>query len=199
MASTGNRKSILSIVIIAVATGLIAGLLGALLFARPGPEGIQGERGEQGVQGPQGIQGIPGSSGSNSVVQIIESQNVTSASLAAYNLTQWYNMSVFDRSMSLSVNVQSQSRVYAQFVSTVFFTNSEVWFRIVVDNLYNSTVCYAGLLGPNAPAMHLPVQVNILTNPLSAGTHKVDVQFYSFSGLPTLLDRSLYVAELSSP
>ena len=124
---------------------------------------------------------------------------MTTASLGTYNPTQWFNMGVFDSSMSLTINVQSQSRIYAEFATTASFINSEVWVRIVVDNQYVSSVCYAGLLGPNAPVMRLPIQVKILTGALSAGTHTVDVQFYRSSGLPSLLDRSLYVSELTPP
>ena len=188
-----SRKVVVLIAVVALISGLISGIVGAYIFAKTGPQGIQG------YVGPQGIQGEPGLNGTNTILQIIQSQNVTQASLETYNLTQWYNMSVFDSSMRLTINVQSQSRICAEFVSTVSFTNSEVWLRIVVDNQYNSTVCYAGLLGPSAPAMHLPIQVKTLTDALSAGTHTIDVQFYRFSGLPTLMDRSLYVTELTAP
>lgn len=221
---TPNTKRItLLAVVVALIFALVSGLVGAYLFAKPGPQGlegeqgiqgvigpqgaqglqgIQGDRGEQGIQGDrgeQGIQGEPGLNGTNSIIQIIQSQNVTPVSLETYSLTQWYNMSVFDSSMTLTVDIQSESRIWAEFLSTATFTNSEVWLRIVVDNQYNSTVCYIGCFEvPSSPTLHLPIQVRILTDTLPAGTHTVDVQFYRFNGFPTLLDRSLYVTELAA-
>lgn len=219
--STPNTKRIMLLaVVVALVFALVSGLVGAYLFAKPGPQGLEGEQGIQGVIGPQGdkgdkgdqglqgiqgdrgeqgIQGEPGLNGTNSIIQAIQSQNVTPASLGTYSLTQWYNMSVFDSSMTLKVDIQSESRICAEFLSTATFTNSEVWLRIVVDNQYNSTVCYIGCFEvPSSPTLHLPIQVRILTDTLPAGTHTVDVQFYRFNGSPTLLDRSLYVAELAA-
>jgi hypothetical protein len=209
-----NRITLFAVVV-ALVFGLVSGFVGAYMFAKPGPQGLQGEQGIQGVVGPQGaqgeqgiqgaqgeqgIQGEPGLNGTNSVIQVIQSQNVTPASLEAYNLTQWYNMSVFDNSMTLTIDIQSESRIYAEFLSTATFTNSEVWLRIVVDNQHTSTVCYVGCFEvPSSPTLHLPIQVKILTDTLPAGTHTVDVQFYRFNGFPTLLDRSLYVTELAGP
>ncbi len=195
MSSSSNltpktKRIMLLAVVVALIFALVSGLVGAYLFAKPGPQGDQGE---------QGIQGESGLNGTNSIIQVIQSQNVTSASLDAYNLTQWYNMSVFDSSMTLTIDIQSESRIYAEFLSTATFTNSEVWLRIVVDNQHTSTVCYVGCFEvPSSPTLHLPIQVRILTDTLPAGTHTVDVQFYRFNGFPTLLDRSLYVTELAA-
>jgi hypothetical protein len=210
---TLNTKRItLLAVVVALVFGLVSGFVGAYMFAKPGPEGAQGEQGIQGVVGPQGvqgdqgdqgdqgIQGEPGLDGTNSILQVIRSQNMTPASLEAFNLTQWYNMSVFDSSMTLTIDIQRESRICAEFLSTATFTNSEVWLRIVVDNQHTSTICYIGCFEvPSSPTLHLPIQVRILTDTLPAGTHTVDVQFYRFNGFPTLLDRSLYVTELIAP
>ncbi|UCB61500.1 MAG: collagen-like protein, partial [Candidatus Bathyarchaeota archaeon] len=147
MSSSSNltpktKRIMLFAVVVALIFALVSGFVGAYLFAKPGPQGLQGEQGIQGVTGPQGdqgeqgiqgdqgeqgIQGEPGLNGTNSIIQVIQSQNVTSASLDAYNLTQWYNMSVFDSSMTLTIDIQSGSRIYAEFLSTATFTNSEVW------------------------------------------------------------------------
>jgi hypothetical protein len=213
---TLNTKRIMLLaVVVALVFGLVSGFVGAYMFAKPGPQGDQGEQGIQGVVGPQGvqgeqgaqgdqgeqgIQGEPGLNGTNSILQIIQSQNMTPASLEAFNLTQWYNMSVFDSSMTLTIDIQRESRICAEFLSTATFTNSEVWLRIVVDNQHTSTICYIGCFEvPSSPTLHLPIQVKILTDTLPAGTHTVDVQFYRFNGFPTLLDRSLYVTELIAP
>ncbi len=233
------KRTILLAVTVALIFGLASGLVGAYIFARPGPQGIQGEtgpqgdqglqgaQGVQGVQGPegiqgeqglqgvqgeqgpqgiqgdqglQGIQGEPGLNGTNSVVQIIQSQNTTLANLGAYSLNQWYNLSVLDSSMTLTIDIQSQSKICAEFMSTAIFTNSEVWVRIVVDNQYTSITCYVGCFEvPSSPTLHLPIQVRILTDPLPAGTHTIEVQFLRFNGLPALLDRALYATELATP
>lgn len=86
----------------------------------PGPQGIQGEPGEPGPQGE------PGVDGKNVILQIVQSQNVTSANLGAYDMNQWYNVSVFDGSMSLTFNVEDQSAIAVEFSGTVFTSNSLV-------------------------------------------------------------------------
>jgi len=166
-----------------------------------GPQGSQGEQGLQGIQGipgeqgVQGIQGEPGLNGTNAIQQMLQNQNITAASLGAYTATNWYNMSVFDSSMHLTININDQSRICAEFATTVYLGDAEVWFRIVIDNQYVSTICYTS----SSPNMHLPVQMKILTSALSAGQHTIDVQFYLVKGTPTVLDRALTLTEQPSP
>ena len=159
-----------------------------------GPAGSTGATGATGPQGPQGMQGEPGLNGTNTIQQMLVSQNLTSAIInTTYNATQWYNVSVFDSSMSTTFNINDQSRILAEFVTTASLSNSGVWFRIVIDNQYYSAVCYVS----SAPKMDLPISMKILTESLSAGQHTIDVQFYRVSGdITTLLDRSLYLTEL---
>jgi hypothetical protein len=104
-------------------------------------------------------------------------------------------MTIFDSLMSLAIDISDQSRILAEFASTVYLSNSGTWFRIVVDGQHVSTVCYAS----SNPNMHLPVQVKILTDPLPAGQHTIDVQFYQADAISTILDRYLYVTEISLP
>ncbi len=164
-----------------------------------GPQGPQGIQGPQGDQGPQGIQGLPGVNGTDAILQILQSQNATAQSLGSYTLDQWYNMSVFDGSMRMTVNIQDQSRIYAEFTSSVNIANlASVWLRIVVDNQINSTVCKIGLLAPSAVNLNLPASVKILTGALSAGQHTIDVQFLRDDGSPILMDRSLSAVEVTS-
>jgi hypothetical protein len=171
-----------------------------------GLQGIQGEEGAQGEQGPQGIrgergpQGIQGEPGISPLIQIIQVQNVTATSLVDYNAEEWYNMSVVDNSMHLTMTINGQSRICAEFLTSVYLGDDSgsfwngVWLRVVVDNQYVSTVSYVSGL----PNMYMPVQVKILTDTLSAGEHTIDAQFYRVNGLPTLMDRSLSVMELAS-
>jgi len=166
-----------------------------------GVQGIQGEQGQQGPQGEQGIQGEPGPQGepgrdgTDSIQQMHTSQNVTSATLGLNYLDEWYDMSVFDSSMHITVNTNDQSRILAEFATSVSLSNSGVWFRIVVDGQHISTVCYAS----SSPGMYMPIQVKILTDALTAGQHMVDVQFYRTNGVTTVLDRCLFVTELPPP
>ena len=157
-----------------------------------GETGPQGEQGIQGVQGETGPQGEPGLNGTNAIQQILSSQNLTSAGIGSYNLTTWYNMTVFDSSMATAINIGDQSGILVEFSTSVYLSNSEVWFRIVIDNQYISTVCYASSI----PSMNLPIQSKILIGSLSAGEHTIDVQFYRVSGSSTLRDRLLIVTEL---
>jgi hypothetical protein len=217
-------------VIVLVGIGLVAGLLGGIMadlsFVQPGPEGpigpqgpqgIQGEEGPQGEtgptgatgpqgppgdQGPQGIQGEPGLNGTNAIQQVLQSQNLTNVDLGAYAEAQWINMSVFDDSMSLTIDVNDQSRILAEFLASVYLVDSEVRFRIVVDNQNVSAVCFVRLLGRSDIDMSVAAQVKFLTGPLSAGQHRVDVQFYRVTGaspVENVNDRSLYLIELPPP
>lgn len=191
---TDAKKVMAALIIIAIVAGLLGGLLGALLFAKQGPQGVQGE------QGVQGIQGQPGLKGSNSVIQIIQSQNATTADLSAFASGQWYNLSVLDSSMRLTINIQGQSRICAEFLSSVTVpSEGNIMFKIVVDNQFNSTVCTAGIINVPALTMTFPVQTEILTTALPAGEHTIEVQFLQAIGASLLLERSLYATELTSP
>jgi hypothetical protein len=188
-----SKKMVVPIVVVALISGLIFGLVGAYIFARPGPQGIQGVQGAKGDAGLQGIQGMPGLNGTNTIQQMLVSQNLTSAILdSTYNSSQWYNLSIFDTSMRTTLTINDQSRILAEFATTISLSNSAIWFRIVVDNQYISTVCRAS----TSPNMDLPIYVKILTGSLSAGQHVIEVEFYRVNGITTVLDRSIYMTEL---
>jgi len=214
------KKAVLALVIVALLTGLVCGFVGAYIFARPGPQGSQGiqgiqgptgktgdtgpagptgatgPQGPQGIQGqvgPQGIQGEPGLNGTNTIQQMLVSQNLSSAIIdTKYNATQWYNMSVFDSSMRTTLNINDQSRILAEFATTVSLSNSGIWFRIAIDNQIFSTTCRAS----TSPNMDLPIYVKILTGSLSAGEHVIEVQFYRVNGITAVQDSSIYMTEL---
>lgn len=173
-----TRKGLVLTVVVALISGLIFGLVGAYIFARPGPQGIQGESGLDGT---------------DTIQQMLVSQNLTSVNLdSTYNLTQWYNVSVVDSSMRTTLNIKNQSRILAEFATTISLSNSGIWFKIVIDNQYASTVCRA----TTSPNMDLPIYVKILTGSLPAGEHVIEVQFYRVNGITVLLDRSVYMTEL---
>ncbi len=191
-----RRKAILLPVVTAIIVGLVSGFVGAYLFARPGPQGPQGEQGVQGPTGEtgsQGVQGEPGFNGTNTIQQMIVSDNLTAINIdTTYAEAQWYNMSVFDSSMKAIFNVSDQSRILAEFATTVSLSSSGIRFRIVVDNQYFSAECRAS----TSPNMDIPIYVKILTGSLSAGQHTIEVQFYRVSGITTLRDRAIYMTEL---
>ena len=196
------RKITALVVVAAIVFGLISGLVGAYIFAKPGPQGIQGEQGTQGLQGvqgvtgPQGIQGEPGLDGSDSITQVIQSQNVTTISLVSFTASQWSNMSVLDDSMRLTINVQDGSRICAEFLSSVTLSSSgTISLKIVVDNQFTSIVYNAGI--QPAVTLTLPIQVKILTDALPAGEHIVEVQFLRNDGTQVLTERLLYVTEMT--
>jgi hypothetical protein len=188
------KKVALVVICIALVLGATGGLVGTFVFSKPG---AQGEQGLQGIQGEQGPQVEPGIS---PILQMIQIQNITEASLADYNAKEWYNMPVVDDSMHLTVTINDQSRICAEFLTSVYLGDSwgsfwnRVWLRVVVDNQYFSTVSYVSGL----PNMYMPVQVKILTDTMSAGEHTIDAQFYRVNGLPTLMDRSLSATELTA-
>ena len=219
-------NAVIVLLVIGLIAGLLGGILSGLFFVQPGPEGpigLQGPQGNQGeeglqgetgptgatgpqgptgAQGPQGIQGEPGFNGTNTIQQVLQSQNLTNVNLGAYAEAQWINMSVFDDSMSLTIDVNDQSRILAEFLASIYIVDSTVWFRIVVDNQNVSAACFTRLVGRSDIDMSTPVQVKFLTDPLSAGQHRVDVQFYRVTGVnpvEDLNDRSLYLTELPLP
>jgi hypothetical protein len=216
-----SKKGLLPIVVAALIFCLIGGVLGAFIFTKPGPEGpqgiqgiqgeqgeqgpqgIQGIQGEQGEQGPQGIQGIQGEQGEqglNSVIQTIQNQNENSDSLATYSQDVWYNMSVFDSSMRITMNIQNQSKIYAKFSSSNSLgAGSSLWLRISVDNQFNGTVSRSRVGSPATQNWILPCYIEFLTDSLSAGQHTIEIQFMIDSATVSILGRTLTVMELTSP
>ncbi len=222
-----ERKDTLFIVLIMV-TGLLAGGVGAALssqvFVEPGPQGPQGEQGEQGPAGSQGIQGpagpqgsqgpqgipgeqgvegapgLPGVNGTDSILQILQNRNETQVAISSYAETQWHNFSDFDPSMEMTVNVQQNSRIFAQFSGTQALQSpASIWIRITVDNNLNSSR-YICSLGQPASGHTISGHIEFLTDPLNAGTHKVNVQFWIEEEPLNLLilDRTLTAIEVAS-
>ncbi len=194
---------------LALAIGLLAGVVGGALttqiLAKPGPQGEQGPAGETGPQGPQGEtgplgpQGIAGVNGTDSILQTIQNRNDTEVDFGTYTSMQWYNMSDFDSSMEIAINVQQNSRIFAQFSAThTLQPPSSVWVRIVVDNNYNSSR-YVHSVGPPASGTYtMTGHIEFLTDLLNAGLHRINVQFLRESGSPSILDRTFTVIEIAS-
>ena len=200
-ASYGTKFLIL-VLIIAVLSGLISGVLSAMFFARPGPEGLAGVQGPQGEQGPtgtQGLQGIPGANGTNSVLQIVQKKNDTTLDTSGYTAMQWFNMSESDASMEIIMNIQQDSRVFAQLsmVASLAAPGS-LWVRIVVDNSLNSSVVMSSVGPPSAGVFRLTSHTEFLTDQLSSGQHSIKVQFLREGGSPLILSRVLTAMELTS-
>ncbi len=175
---------------IGLLAGVLGGVLSAQIFIKSGPQG------ETGTQGPQGI---PGVDGTNSILQIIQNRNDTQVEISGYTAMQWYNISDFDSAMEITINVQQNSKIFAQFSSTHHLESIEsIWMRIVVDNDYNSSR-YICSTGPPASGIYkMPGHIEFLTNSLNAGTHTINVQFLIESGSPDILDRTLTVIEIAS-
>jgi hypothetical protein len=189
-------KLLVLVLVIGLLAGVLGGVLSAQIFIKSGPEGEQGPQGETGSQGPQGI---PGVDGSDSILQIIQNRNDTQVEISGYTAMQWYNISDFDSAMEIAINVQQNSKIFAQFSSTHELEPPEsIWVRIVVDNNYNSST-YICSTGPPASGVYkLPGHIEFLTNSLAAGSHTINVQFLRGIGTPIILDRTLTVIEIVS-
>jgi len=206
------------VVVLALVIGLLGGVVGSALiapmFAKPGPQGLQGEQGSagpqglqglqglQGTQGPRGIPGINGTNGTDAILQILQNRNATEVSTSSYSPDQWFNMSSFDSSMKITINIQQNSKIFVQFSSTHFLSSpSSIWVRIVVDNNYNSSIYKSSALTPASGTYRMPGHVEFLTGPLSAGQHTIDVQFLkeNLSNSPRVSDRTLTVMEITTP
>lgn len=220
-----QRMALAILLITSIMIGLIGGVTGSFLVAKPGPQGEQGPpgddgqngldgqqgpigpegpQGEQGMPGPQGEQGIqgipglPGIDGSNSVIQIVQNKNTTNQDTQSYAYTQWANMSELDSSMMININVQQNSRLLIQFSASISIDPpGSLQTRIVVDNTYNSTVSMNSIGSSSAGLMKLPNHIEFLTNPLNSGLHTINLQILRESGSPILLDRTITIMELA--
>ena len=200
--------------------GLLASVVGAALtaqmFVKPGPQGEQGSQGLAGPQGekgdkgdtgdigPQGEQGLPGIAGVNgtdSILQILQNRNATQVDVSSYNATQWYNMSDFDSAMKITINVQQNSKIFAQLSGSYTLERpASLWIRIVVDNNYNSSMCILSV-GPSSASgtYKMSGHIEFLTGSLNAGSHTINVQFMrEGAGSTELLDRTLTVMEVTA-
>lgn len=203
--------------------GLIGGTIGAVIFARqgpqgtqglPGPQGLQGKTGpqgtagatgatgatgQQGAQGTQGLQGISGTNGTNSILQIVQHSNSTAQNIGGYTTMQWSNMSGFDSSMAITINVQQNSKLFVQFSATISLEPpGSAWVRIVVDNIVNSTVSMSSVGPPSAGTFKFPSHIEFLTDAMSGGVHSIQVQFLRENGSPIILDRTVTAMEVMS-
>jgi len=201
------------IVVLALAVGLLGGILGSSLIAPfigvPGPQGPQGAQGLQGPQGDQGPQGSPGqegtqgaagTNGTDAILQVLQNRNYTQVDTTSYAPMQWFNMSTFDPTMKLMVNIQGNSKILVLFSGTHYTTSpGSIWVRIVVDNAYNSSVYKCSSLAPASGIFNMAGHVELLTDPLSAGNHTIEVQFLRETGSPFIMDRTVTAMEITSP
>lgn len=202
-------KFLALVIVVALLAGLLGAVLGALLFVKSGPQGEtgpDGPQGQQGEAGPQGPQGIAGIDGSDSILQVIQNRNDTPVDVesANYSTMQWFNISDLDSSMKIEIDIQQNSRIFAEFSSAhELEPAAQFWMRIVVDNNYNSSrFIYA--IGPASSGTYIMTGgMEFLTDPLSAGLHTINVQLWivesgSSTILNRILDRTLTVIELAS-
>ena len=197
------------IVALALIIGLIGGVVSAALvaplFVKPGPQGEIGLQGPQGEQGEQGLLGIPGVNGTDAILQILQNRNDTAVTISdpafGYTVSEWFNMSDFDSSMKITINIQQDSKIFVQFSSShTLSSGASILVKIVVDNLYNSTIYKASSPSPPSSGTYsFPAHIEFLTGSLSSGQHTIEVQFQrDVTGPSTQLDRTLTVTEITT-
>ena len=195
------------IVVLALVIGLLGGIVSAALvaplFTKPGPQGEIGDTGPQGSQGLPGAQGTSGTNGTDAIMQILQNRNDTNVNLnvPAYPVSQWFNMSDFDASMKMTISIQQNSRIFVQFSSSHTLTSgASILVRIVVDNVYNSSIYRASSPSPSSSTTTIPGHVEFLTGPLSSGQHTIEVQFQRDElGASAELERTLTATEITTP
>ena len=176
-----------------------AGPTGATGATGPtGPQGIQGAIGATGPAGAQGIQGTQGPTGINSILNIIQGVNTTAQTLDAYSVGQWFNMSSFDSKMSLTMNVQQNSKLFILFGSSMQLTPpGSISVRVVVDNTTASAVSLTNVGPPSAGVYSFESHVEFLTGSLVSGSHTVEIQFMKNQIAPiSVLDRTVTIMEI---
>jgi len=204
-------KLLVLVLVIGLLAGLVGGVLSAQIFIESGPQGEQGPQGEegdtgdtgdtgtQGPQGEQGIPGIPGVNGTDAILQILQNRNATQIDTSGYTAMQWYNVSDIDSTMEMTISIQQNSRIFAQFSGSLTLSApANVSMRIVVDNSYNSSICTLSLGPPASGTYTMSGHIEFLTNPLNAGSHVINLQFLRVSGSPLMLDRTLTVVEIAT-
>jgi len=203
---TRTWKIIVLALIIGLLGGVVSAALVAPLFVKPGPQGETGLQGSKGDQGDQGLQGNPGTNGVDAILQILQNRNDTAVDVSApalgYAVSEWFNMSDFDSSMKMTINIQQNSKIFVQFSSShTLSSGASVLVRIVVDNVYNSSIYQASSPSPPSSGTYsFPAHVEFLTVPLSSGQHTIEVQFQrDLDGPSTQLERTLTVTEITTP
>lgn len=220
-----QKVALAILLIVSIMLGLIGGVTSSFLAAKPGPQGEQGPPGKDGVdgqdgsqgpvgpagpqgeqglpgpegeQGPQGVQGIPGTDGSNSVIQAIQNKNTTILYTQSYTSMQWANISNFDSTMMININVQQNSRLLIQFSASISIDPpGSLQTRIVLDNNYNSTVSKNAVSSSSTGIITFPNHIEFLTDPLNSGSHTINLQILRENGSPIILDRTLTVIEIT--
>jgi hypothetical protein len=206
---TRTWKIIVLALIIGLLGGVVSAALVAPLFVKPGPQGETGPaglQGPQGQQGEQGSQGNPGTNGTDAILQILQNRNDTVVDISdptlGYAVSEWFNMSDFDSSMKMTINIQEGSKIFVQFSSSnTLSSGASILVRIVVDNVYNSSICKASSPSPPSSGTYsFPAHMEFLTGPLSSGQHTIEVQFQRDVAGPSMqLERSLTVTEITTP
>lgn len=204
------------LIVLALVIGLLASVMSSVITAKmmiePGPQGPQGTQGEQGPagpqgekgdtgdtgpQGPQGLQGIAGTNGTDSILQIFQNRNNTEVDVGSYTLMQWHNFSDFDSAMKITINVEQNSKIFVEFSNThTLDPPASIWVRIVVDNVYNSSMYMCSTGPPASGTYKMPGHIEFLTSSLNAGLHIINVQFLREIGSPITLGRTLTVIEI---
>jgi hypothetical protein len=109
-------------------------------------------------------------------------------------------MSELDSSMVININVQQYSRLLIQFSASISIDPpGSLQTRIVVDNNFNSTVCLNSVGSSSTGLMRFLNHIEFLTDPLTIGTHTINLQILRENGTPTILDRTITVMEIASP
>jgi hypothetical protein len=203
---TRTWKIIVLALIIGLLGGVVSAALIAPLFVKPGPQGDTGLQGPQGEQGEQGSQGNPGTNGTDAILQILQNRNDTAVDISdpalGYTVSEWFNMSDFDLSMKMTISIQQDSKIFVQFSSShTLSSGASILVKIVVDNLYNSSIYKASSPSPPSSGTYsFPAHIEFLTGALSSGQHAIEVQFQrDATGPSTQLERSLTVTEITTP
>lgn len=203
---TRTWKVIVLALIIGLLGGVVSAALVAPLFMKPGPQGETGLQGPQGERGEQGLQGNPGTNGTDAILQILQNRNSTAVDISdpalGFTVSDWFNMSDFDASMKMIINIQQNSKILVQFSSShTLSSGASILVKIVLDNLYNSTIYKASSPSPPSSGTYsFPAHIEFLTGPLSSGQHTIEVQFQrDMTGPSTQLARTLTITEITTP
>jgi hypothetical protein len=101
--------------------------------------------------------------------------------------------------MMININVQQNSKLLIQFSASISINPpASLQTRIVVDNNYNSTTAKNSVGSSSTGTMTLSNHIEFLTDPLTSGSHTINLQILRENGAPTILDRTITITEITS-
>jgi hypothetical protein len=164
-----------------------------------GIDGVNGTNGIDGIDGTNGINGVDGTDGTDGIIQTM--QSIGSGQVSTSMPITWVTIS----NLQLVIDCQNNSKLHISFFMTLEFDESNIdniSIRIRIDTTELGRIGIANIDGTEV--VRIPVSMTIISDPVTAGFHQVQVQWSGYSTPPDFVyspsgfTRCLTVMELIS-